>query len=241
MEVKPLPVHPPFALRLIPGATPSPSLPKSFRFVRFTTEATTNNSEPCIDELELWTTGKKFPQRGQKSQIDLLGKLRQQPQAQARSPQRRQIRQRLQLDLQPKEARDGFSSNYLSPPSSTASSGGDKTGRYQDRLPTKYRIEGGLEPGKWFLLTNSNDRLPFKTKKTKPTPRYDFSLHPPKKPNGEEKSWLNSKKSRGASPPSRNQTRSTPAPSGSRLRPGSCIGGTHFPQRKSSPPKDWMY
>ena len=36
-----------------------------------------------------------------------------------------------------------------------------------------------IEPGKWFLLTNSADRLPFKTEKTKPTPRYDFSLHPP--------------------------------------------------------------
>ncbi|MDC0157373.1 DUF1549 domain-containing protein, partial [Verrucomicrobia bacterium] len=33
--------------------------PKKVRFVRFTTEATTNGSEPCIDEIELWTIGEK--------------------------------------------------------------------------------------------------------------------------------------------------------------------------------------
>ena len=119
--------------------------------------------------------------------------------------------------------------------------GRDRTGRYQDRLPTKYRIEGGLEPGKWFLLTNSNDRLPFKTKKTKPTPRYDFSLHPPEEAERGRKKLAQLKKIEGRiaalSKPNKVYAGTFRQPTPTRLM----HRGDPLSQRKSSPPKDWMY
>ena len=113
--------------------------------------------------------------------------------------------------------------------------------RYQDRLPTKYRIEGGLEPGKWFLLTNSADRLPFKTKKTKLLPVTTFPA-----PSGRSRTG---KKKAGSTQKNRGEHR-RPLETNQGLRrhlqaadsdPAHASGGPTFPQRKSSPPKDWMY
>ena len=36
----------------------------------------------------------------------------------------------------------------------------DRSGRYADRVPTEYRIEAALEPGKWQTLAASDDREP---------------------------------------------------------------------------------
>lgn len=37
----------------------------------------------------------------------------------------------------------------------------DRSGRYADRLPTEYKIEAELEPGKWRTIAASDDREPF--------------------------------------------------------------------------------
>ena len=154
--------------------------PEKVRFVRFTTEATTNGSEPCIDEFELWTTGEEPRNAALGAKLTSSGNY-------ANNPKHKLVHLNdgkygndrswisnqkgkgwVQLELPEPAVIDGIEW------------GRDRTGRYKDRLPTKYRIEGGIKPDKWFLLTNSNDRLPFKTQKSKPTPRYDFSGHPEK-------------------------------------------------------------
>ena len=153
--------------------------PEKVRFVRFTTEATTNGSEPCIDELELWTTGEEPRNAALGAKLTSSGNY-------ANNPKHKLV-----------HLNDGIYGNDRSWISNQKGKGWvqlelpepavidriewgrDRTGRYKDRLPTKYHIEGSLEPDKWFLLTNSNDRLPFKDKKTETAPRYDFSLHPP--------------------------------------------------------------
>jgi hypothetical protein len=39
--------------------------------------------------------------------------------------------------------------------------GRDRTQNYADRIPTKYRVEVAVEPGKWRQVAGSEDRLPF--------------------------------------------------------------------------------
>ena len=151
--------------------------PKKVRFVRFTTEATTNGSEPCIDEIELWTIGEKSRNAALGAKLSSSGNY-------ANNPKHKLVHLN--------DGKYGNDRSWIShqkgkgwvqlelTESATIDRiewGRDRTGRYKDRTPTKYRIEGGLEPDKCFLLTNSNDRLPFKTEKTKSTPRYDFSGH----------------------------------------------------------------
>ena len=102
---------PPFALRLIPVAT-SVFSPEKVRFVRFTTEATNNNGE-LIDGLELWTTGKDS--RNAAETVDLL-------ESYVNNPKHKLVHLndgKYGNDyswISNQEARDGFSSNYLSPP-----------------------------------------------------------------------------------------------------------------------------
>ena len=171
--------------------------PEKVRFVRFTTEATNNGSEPCIDEIELWTTGEEPRNVALGAKLTSSGNY-------ANNSKHKLV-----------HLNDGKYGNDRSWISNQKGQGWvqlelpepvvidriewgrDRTGRYKDRLPTKYHIEGGLEPGKWFLLTNSNDRLPVKSEKTKPPPRYDFSLHPPEEAERGRKKLAQIKKIEG--------------------------------------------
>ena len=151
--------------------------PEKVRFVRFTTEATNNNSEPCIDELELWTPGKDS------RNVALLAKLTSSGDY-ANNPKHKLVHlndgkygnDRSWISNQKSK---GWVQLELPEPATIdrIEWGRDRTGRYKDRLATKYRIEGAIEPGKWRLLTNSNDRLPFKGEKSAPA-TYDFTGHP---------------------------------------------------------------
>ena len=65
--------------------------------------------------------------------------------------------------------------------------GRDRTGTLQGPYPTKYRIEGSLEAGKWSLLANSNDRLPSRRRRAKALPVTTSADIPKRKPSREEK------------------------------------------------------
>jgi hypothetical protein len=152
--------------------------PKKVRFVRFTTEATNNNSEPCIDELELWTPGKDSRNVALDAKLTSSGNY-------ANNPKHKLVHlndgkygnERSWISNQKGK---GWVQLELPEPATIdrIEWGRDRKGRYKDRLPTKYRIEGAIEPGQWRLLANSNDRLPFKGEKSAPATTYDFTGHP---------------------------------------------------------------
>ena len=152
--------------------------PEKVRFVRFTTEATNNNSEPCIDELELWTTGKDSRNVALDAKLTSSGNY-------ANNPKHKLVHlndgkygnERSWISNQTGK---GWVQLELPEPATIdrIEWGRDRKGRYKDRLPTKYRIEGALEPGQWRLLANSNDRLPFKGEKSAPATTYDFTGYP---------------------------------------------------------------
>ena len=135
--------------------------PVKARFVRFTIEAT-NNLEPCIDELEIFTADAKNVALGAKatSSGDYPGAA---------------IHKLEHIN-------DGKYGNSRSWISNTAGKGWvqlelrqaetieriewarDREGKYADRLPVKYRIEVALEPGQWQLVASSADRFAFGVK-----------------------------------------------------------------------------
>ena len=114
--------------------------------VRFTIQATSDGTEPCIDELEVWTAGPDPAERrpglgrGQgRSPRPTYPELRHPP---ARTPQRRPGRQRPELDLRRRRARGGSASSW--PEAATIDRvvwGRDREGSYRDRTPTDYYIE----------------------------------------------------------------------------------------------------
>ena len=151
--------------------------PTAVRHVRFTVETTNNGSEPCLDELELWTAGNDSRNVAGDAKLmssgDYLG-----------NPKHKLI-----------HLNDGKYGNEHSWISNTMGKGWvqlelpepvkieriewgrDRNQRYKDRLPTKYRIEGALDPGQWSMLADSSQRLPFDTKYTAPKRTYDFAAH----------------------------------------------------------------
>jgi hypothetical protein len=151
--------------------------PARAKYVRLTIEATHNNIAPCIDELELWTPGKDSKNVATGAKLSSSGDY-------ANNPKHKLI-----------HINDGKYGNDRSWISNEMGKGWvgmelaetvtidriewgrDRTGSYKDRLPTKYRIEGATEPGKWNLLSSSDDRLPLGNEKTSTTPDYDFANH----------------------------------------------------------------
>ena len=185
--------------------------PKEVRHVRFTVETTNNGSEPCLDELELWTAGNDSRNVAGDAKLmssgDYLG-----------NPKHKLIH----LNDGKYGNEHGWISNtkgkgwvQLELPEPVKIEriewGRDRNQRYKDRLPTKYRIEGALDPVQWSMLADSSQRLPFDTKYTHPnepttsppTPRRRL---PKAKPN-----WPAPRKSRRPLLPSPAQPRSTPA------------------------------
>lgn len=135
------------------------------RFVRFTIEAA-NNLEPCIDELEIWSAASaSAPSRN--VALAVSG-------AKAASSGDYQGNPRHRLE----HIHDGRYSNERSwisnqvgrgwiqielPATVTIDRitwGRDRTEKYQDRTPTRYRIEVASSPGQWQLVAAATDRLP---------------------------------------------------------------------------------
>ena len=140
--------------------------PVQARFVRFTVRKT-NNLEPCIDELEVYSAGNE-PRNvalasaggiATCSGVYATGSV--------------SIHQLSHIN-------DGKYGNSWSWISNEAGRGWvqielreptlidrvawarDREGVYDDRLPTSYLIETALEPGKWQTVATSDDRRPYK-------------------------------------------------------------------------------
>jgi hypothetical protein len=131
--------------------------PRRVRFVRFTIGATNNGTEPCIDELEVWS-GTTNVARG-------AG-----PSSSGNYPDN--TKHRLEHI---NDGRNGNSFSWISnepgrgwvqlelaEPAAIDRIvwGRDLTGEYTDRLPVAYEIAGAMEPERWELLAASSDRLP---------------------------------------------------------------------------------
>ena len=144
------------------------------RFVRFTIEATNNGSQPCIDELELWSGKKNVALAATGAKATCSSALPGYP-----------IHKLEHIN-------DGRYGNGRSWISNEAGQGWvqielpqvtkidriewarDREQRFRDRLATQYRIEFAVEPNKWKTVASSADRMPPGTAGPK-APVYDFA------------------------------------------------------------------
>lgn len=138
--------------------------PVRARFVRFTALAT-NSAEPCLDELEVFTTGsapRNVALASAGAQATSSGNFTAAP-----------ALHRLE------HVNDGLYGNPRSWISNEVGRGWvqiewkepavidrivwgrDREGRFTDRLAIRYRVEVADEPGAWQLVASSDDRLPF--------------------------------------------------------------------------------
>ncbi|GAB4150294.1 MAG: hypothetical protein Tsb009_25050 [Planctomycetaceae bacterium] len=146
------------------------------KFVRFTI-LKTNRSEPCLDELEIWTdedTPRNVAHFKLGPKVSSSGNYSGNPKHQL------------------KHINDGQVGNARSWISNTNGRGWvqfelanpvrihrivwgrDRQGRYADRLPTSYRIEAAIEPGHWRTIASSDNRLPYGMK-TEQVHAYQFA------------------------------------------------------------------
>jgi hypothetical protein len=172
------------------------------RQVRFTIRAT-NASQPCIDELEIFSNDKNVALASTGARASSSGDF-------------------VHALHKLKHINDGQYGNAKSWISSTVSGGWvqiefpqvtnidrivwgrDRLGQYGDRIAIDYRIEASLDGTNWQLLASSSDRMSLKAA-TPPGPQYDFSQFPPKvaergKAQFEELKRLQTKLSRLAKP-----------------------------------------
>ncbi len=137
------------------------------RFVRFTVLTTNTGSEPCLDELEIFTAaddnspginvalsaaGAKGTASGTYagSELHKLAHINDGRYGNPRSwISNENGRGWVTIEL-PKAA-----------PISRIEWARDREGNYADRLPTQYVIEGAVEPGAWQFIASSDDRIPF--------------------------------------------------------------------------------
>ncbi|HEY1381844.1 MAG TPA: DUF1553 domain-containing protein, partial [Gemmataceae bacterium] len=146
--------------------------PVTAKFVRFTVLAT-NNLEPCIDELEVFTAG---PERRNVAPASLGTK--------ATSSGNYAGSERHKL-AHINDGRYGNGRSWISDehgkgwvqlelPEPVVIGrvvwGRDREQQYTDRLATRYRIEVAAEPGEWKVVASSDDRQPFGTKARRDDP-----------------------------------------------------------------------
>lgn len=141
--------------------------PTEVRFVRFTVRATNNGIEPCIDELEIYAASSD-PTAAANVALAALG-----ARATASGVYPNSEIHRLE------HINDGRHGNGRSWISNTHGAGWvqielaapttidrivwgrDREGRYQDRTPIDYVIEGAMAPDQWRVLASSADRVPW--------------------------------------------------------------------------------
>ncbi len=139
-------------------------LPVEAKSVRFTVKTTSNGIEPCIDELEIFTSeehpqnvapdatataSSEYPNAAIHKIVHINDGLygnshswiSQEPGAGW-----------IQLDLPEPAVIDRIAW------------GRDRLGKFQDRLPVNYRIEVAVEPGEWRTVASSEDRAALGTK-----------------------------------------------------------------------------
>ncbi len=138
--------------------------PVEARMVRFVVLATNNGIEPCIDELEIYTT-EATPRNV------ALASAGAKPSASSVYPSN--------VYHKVEHINDGRHGNSFSWISREAGKGWvqidfptvhkidrivwgrDREQRFQDRTPVRYRIEVALDPAKWQVIATSEDRRPF--------------------------------------------------------------------------------
>lgn len=149
--------------------------PVQARLLRFTILAT-NQGEPCIDELEIYSGDKNVALASLGSVASSSGDF---------------VHPLHKLE-HINDSRHGNDRSWISsksvggwvqielPEPQTIDSiqwGRDRTGRFGDRLATDYRIEASIDGSAWTLLCSSDDRQPFSPEKPK-EPTYDFASFP---------------------------------------------------------------
>ncbi|WP_435017210.1 PSD1 and planctomycete cytochrome C domain-containing protein [Tundrisphaera sp. TA3] len=163
-EAEPL-AHPELATPSRPPVSPRRNVerfePARARAVRFTTRATNNGIEPCIDELEVWTAG---PTPRNVALAASGGK----PLASSTYPGSDIHRLEHANDGRVGNGRSWISAvngqGWLQVEWPEAESvdrvvwGRDREGKYQDRTPTDYLVELETEPGRWQTVASSADR-----------------------------------------------------------------------------------
>ncbi len=139
--------------------------PVPAHFVRFTVQSTNNGTEPCIDELEVWTA-EPIPRN-----IALAAAG---ARATASSVYPNSDIHRLEHinDGQVGNARSWISAvpgkGWVQIELAEVASidriiwGRDRDLRYRDRVPTEYYVEVAAEPGRWHVVASSADRLNYK-------------------------------------------------------------------------------
>ncbi len=134
--------------------------PVEARFVRFTIRKTSDGSEPCVDELEVWSSGPEPRNLAREGRLSASSSL-------------------AGYDIHRLEhLNDGRTGNARSWISGEAGQGWaqvewkssaridrvvwgrDRDGAYRDRTASDYRVEVATEPGQWRVVASSVDRAP---------------------------------------------------------------------------------
>jgi hypothetical protein len=147
--------------------------PVDAKFVRFTILATNDKTEPCIDELEIYsagdgTTNVALSSAGAKATASSLF-----PDASIHQiPHLNDGKLGNSWSWISKEPGAGWAQIELPNVAKIDRIvwGRDRDQKFRDRLPTAYRIEATIEPGKWQVVASSEDRLPFKSEPVSQSP-----------------------------------------------------------------------
>jgi hypothetical protein len=138
--------------------------PRSARYVRFTILATNGGGEPCLDELEIYTTGSESRNVGLAAEGAIatssgdfpnnakhkLAHLNDGEHGNDRSwISNRPGQGWVQIEL---------SGTY---PIDRIVWGRDRQRQFKDRLATQYRLEVASEPDEWIVVAESEDRIPY--------------------------------------------------------------------------------
>ncbi|MEZ6035721.1 MAG: DUF1553 domain-containing protein [Planctomycetaceae bacterium] len=150
--------------------------PVDARFIRFTIEQT-NASQPCIDELEIYSGAANVALASAGAKATCSSAL-----------PGYEIHQLEHVN----DGRYGNSRSWISnepgsgwiqielPKVTTINRiewARDRDGQFSDRVATKYVFEVAVEPGEWKQVVSSADRLPFSNTAAAP-PDYDFTRFP---------------------------------------------------------------
>lgn len=136
--------------------------PIQARFLRFTVEQTNNGAQPCIDELEVFTTGAASKNVAREAVATSSSNL-----------PGYEIHQLKHIN----DGRYGNSASWISNEAGRGwvqlefstpveidrvvwSRDRLENGQFVDRIPTRYRVEAGLSTDAMFVVATSDDRLP---------------------------------------------------------------------------------
>lgn len=178
VEAKETPQKPAFRAAVSPQGNIENFSPRSARFIRFVIEATNNGAQPCLDELAIFSAGQNVALAAHGGKAAASGSLSGYP-----------IHKLEHIN-------DGRYSNRHSWIADTAGNGWvqielaaateidriewsrDREGEYQDRLPTRYRIEASQDGTTWKTIASSDDRLPLSSPGSAPEAVYQFDHLP---------------------------------------------------------------